>query len=69
LQIGSTPPGADIEVDGSFVGSTPSEVQVAEGDHTVVVKKSGFKNWERKLKSSSGSSVSSNAEMEKADTP
>ena len=66
---GSTPPGADIEVDGSFVGSTPSEVQVAEGDHTVVVKKSGFKNWERKLKSSSGSSVSLNAEMEKADTP
>ncbi len=69
LQIGSTPPGADIEVDGSFVGSTPSEVQVAEGDHTVVVKKSGFKSWERKLKSSSGSSVSLNAEMEKADTP
>jgi hypothetical protein len=69
LQVGSTPPGADIEVDGSFVGSPPSEVQVAEGDHTVVVKKSGFKNWERKLKSSSGSSVSLNAEMEKADTP
>ena len=67
LQIESTPPGADIEVDGNFVGSTPSEVQVAEGDHTVVVKKSGFKNWERKLKSSSGSSVSLNAELEKAD--
>jgi hypothetical protein len=53
----------------AFVGSTLSEVRVAEGDHTVVVKKSGFKNWERKLKSSSGSSVSLNAEMEKADTP
>lgn len=69
LQIESTPPGADIEVDGSFVGSTPSEVQVAEGDHTVVVKKSGFKDWERKLKSSAGSSVHISAEMEKADTP
>jgi PEGA domain len=52
----------------AFVGSTPSEVRVAEGDHTIVVKKSGFKNWERKLKSSSGSSVSLNAEMEKADS-
>jgi len=31
------PPGADIEVDGSFVGNTPSDVQVTEGDHTVVV--------------------------------
>jgi hypothetical protein len=69
LQIESSPPGADIEVDGSFVGSTPSEVQVAEGDHTVVVKKSGFKTWERKLKSSAGSSVHISAEMEKADTP
>ena len=69
LQIDSTPPGADIEVDGSFVGNTPSDVQVAEGDHTVVVKKSGFKNWERKLKSSAGSSVHISAELEKADNP
>ena len=68
LQIDSTPPGADIEVDGSFVGNTPSEVQVAEGDHTVVVKKAGFKNWERKLRSSAGSSVHLSAELEKADT-
>lgn len=69
LQIESTPPGADIEVDGSFVGSTPSDVQVTEGDHTVVVRKSGFKNWERKLKASAGSSVRIGAELEKADTP
>jgi hypothetical protein len=69
LQIESTPPGADIEVDGSFVGNTPSDVQVAEGDHTIVVKKSGFKSWERKLKSSAGSTVHLGAELEKADTP
>ena len=69
LQIDSSPTGADIEVDGSFVGSTPSEVQVAEGDHTVVVKKSGFKDWERKLKASAGSSVHLGAELEKADNP
>ena len=69
LQIDSTPPGADIEVDGSFVGNTPSEVQVAEGDHAVVVKKSGFKSWERKLKSSAGSSVHISVELEKADAP
>ncbi len=69
LQIESTPPGSDIEVDGSFVGSTPSDVQVAEGDHVVVVKKSGFKSWERKLKASAGSSVHISAELEKADNP
>jgi predicted lipid-binding transport protein (Tim44 family) len=69
LQIDSTPPGADIEVDGSYLGSTPSDVQVTEGDHTVVVKKPGFKNWERKLKTSAGSSVRISAELEKADNP
>ncbi len=67
LQIDSTPPGADIEVDGSFVGNTPSDVQVSEGDHTVVVKKSGFKDWERNLKSSAGSNVHLGAELEKID--
>ncbi len=65
LQLESDPPGADIEVDGSFVGNTPSDVQVAEGDHTVTVKKAGFKDWERKLKVTSGSSVHINAELEK----
>jgi len=69
IQIESNPPGADIEVDGNFVGNTPSDVQVAEGDHTVVVRKSGFKDWERKLKSSAGSNVHLGAELEKADNP
>src|SRR5260370_25939594 len=36
VQIESTPPGADIEVDGSYPGSTPSDVQELEGDHTLV---------------------------------
>ena len=64
LQLESTPPGADIEIDGSFVGNTPSDVQLAEGDHTVVVKKKGFIDWERKIKISSGSSVHLTAELE-----
>jgi hypothetical protein len=64
LQLESNPSGADIEVDGGFVGNTPSDVQVAEGDHTVTVKKTGFKDWERKMKVSGGSSVHLNAELE-----
>ena len=69
LTIVSVPDGADIEVDGSFVGNTPSDVQVAAGDHAVVVKKAGFKDWQRTLKVSSGSSVHLNAELEKAGNP
>jgi len=44
-------------------------VQVADGDHTVTVKKAGFKDWERKLKVTSGSSVRLNAELEKVASP
>lgn len=54
LQISSTPDAADIEIDGSFVGNTPSTVGVAAGQHQISVKKSGFKPWERKIAVSSG---------------
>ncbi len=66
LSVVSVPPGADITVDGSFVGNTPSDVQVPEGEHTITVKRAGFKEWERKMKVSGGSSVHLNAELEKA---
>ncbi len=62
VDIASTPPGADIEIDGKFVGSTPSSVNVAPGDHDVVVKKSGFAVWDRKVSVSSGH-ININAEL------
>src|SRR5439155_4021163 len=45
LDIASTPPGADIEIDGKFVGNTPSSISVAPGDHKISIKKSGFTEW------------------------
>jgi hypothetical protein len=65
FSIASNPTSADVEVDGSFVGNTPSDIQVTEGEHTISVKKAGFKDWERKLRVSGGSSVHLNAELEK----
>lgn len=65
LQINSTPAGADIEIDGNYVGSTPSTVGVAAGQHQISVKKSGFKPWERKISVSSGQvSVTATLEAE-----
>jgi PEGA domain len=54
LEVSSTPDGADIEIDGNFVGSTPSTLGVAAGPHQLSVKKAGFKPWERKITVSSG---------------
>jgi hypothetical protein len=63
LQISSTPDSADIEVDGNYVGSTPSTVGTATGQHQISVKKSGFKTWERKITVSSGQ-INVNATLE-----
>lgn len=63
LAIASTPPGADIEVDGSFVGNTPSTVTLATGSHQVVVKKKGFADWSKTLNITSGN-INLNAELE-----
>jgi hypothetical protein len=49
LYIESTPSGADIDVDGNFVGSTPSTVFVAPGPHEISVHKNGFTPWTRKM--------------------
>lgn len=65
MLIGSTPNGADIEVDGGFVGNTPSSIETSVGDHVVVIRKKGFKDWERKVKVSGGS-ISLSAELDPA---
>jgi hypothetical protein len=67
LDVSSIPDGADISIDGSFVGSTPSEVSVANGDHVVSVKMVGYAPWERTIKTSGGK-VKISAPLSKADT-
>jgi len=69
VSVASVPDGADIEIDGNFVGNTPSDLEVQEGERSIVVKKPGFKNWERKMKVVAGSSIHLNAEMEKSTNP
>jgi hypothetical protein len=64
VQISSEPVGADIEIDGSFVGSTPSAIDLAPGEHAILVKKSGYKAWERKIKTTAGS-INVTAPLEK----
>ena len=67
IAIDSNPPGAEIEVDGAFVGNAPSTITVAPGTHEVSVKKKGFSTWTRKL-TATGGSVRISAELE-AESP
>lgn len=63
LQISSVPADADIEIDGNFVGNTPSTVAVAAGQHQLIVKKSNYKPWEKKI-TVTGGQISVNAVLE-----
>jgi len=62
----STPSGADITLDGRFVGSTPSVLNLSTGKHVVVVSTPGFVQWKRELTVSPGSELTVNAVLEKA---
>ena len=54
LTVEASVPNCDIEVDGSFVGSTPSTLNLAPGKHAIVVKKNGYQDWSRSMMVGSG---------------
>ena len=63
--IKSTPDGADITVDGKYMGSTPSTVRLVAGDHTILIEKAGLKSWQRTMTVSPGGIVTVDAALEK----
>jgi len=61
----STPPGAEITLDGKYVGNTPSEIAVGAGSHTVVYSLPGFTEWKRDLTVMAGSELTVSAILQK----
>jgi ribosomal protein S28E/S33 len=62
ITITSDKPGADIEVDGAFVGSTPTTIPIASGTHQIAVR-SSTSVWQRNLQVIAGSSVTLTAQL------
>ena len=54
LTIDASVANCDIDVDGSFAGSTPSTLNLAPGKHDILVKKAGYKDWTRSMNVASG---------------
>jgi uncharacterized protein (TIGR03118 family) len=48
--VNSTPSGADIQVDGAFVGTTPSDIDLTCCWHDVTIMKPGRKRWTRRVR-------------------
>ena len=54
ITVDANAPNCDIEVDGNFMGSTPSTLNLVPGKHVIVVKKSGYQDWSRSMMVGSG---------------
>jgi hypothetical protein len=63
--VKSTPPGADINVDGKFMGSTPSTIQLAPGEHEVSIEKEELRPWQRTMTITAGGSTTIDATLMK----
>jgi hypothetical protein len=65
VSIISATPGAEIEVDGAFVGSTPTTLSLTAGPHQIAVR-NGFDVWQRTMQVSAGSNITVNAQLTRA---
>jgi hypothetical protein len=63
VKIASQPEGADIWVDGAFVGNSPAQLKLAPGKHRIRVGKEGYKNWEKEITVTAGSELTINAPL------
>jgi hypothetical protein len=63
LKIVSMTPEAEVFIDGADVGKVPQEKRVSAGDHPVVVRLEGFKQFEQKVRVDAGQSVTVQAQL------
>lgn len=63
LKVVSTVPEAIVFVDGAALGKVPQEKRVSEGEHPVVVRLDGFKQFEQKVRVEAGKTVTVQADL------
>lgn len=63
VNVTSDPAGADIYVDGEFVGSTPSTLHLSAGTHAIKIQSAGKQAWERQLEVLKDSKLTLNATL------
>jgi hypothetical protein len=65
VQLSSSPSGADITIDGSYVGNTPTLIKLNPGAHTIKLTLPGYASWERSIETAAGESRNFAATLEK----
>ena len=63
VAVQSTPPGAEVLVDGEPAGTAPLELRLAAGEHSIVLRLSGHADEERRVVVEVGSKAALDAEL------
>jgi hypothetical protein len=64
LSIDSDPRGAEVYVEGRYVGTTPLRTSVQPGNRTVRLERDGYRSWERSFRVSPRETLSIDADLE-----
>jgi hypothetical protein len=64
VAFASEPSGADVYVDGKFVGNTPSTLTLTVGSHEIRIEAAMLKSWSRKFEAVAGSRITIRAILE-----
>ncbi len=64
ISLTSTPDGADVSVDGAFLGNTPATLKLPAGKHSIKVSLAGHKDWTKEITVLAGSDLKLTATLE-----
>jgi hypothetical protein len=65
ISIATIPDGAEIYVDGAFVGNAPANLKLSTGKHTIRVTQTDYKDWSKEIAVQAGSEAHMIATLEK----
>ncbi len=65
VQLSSDPTGAEIAIDGNYVGSTPSQVNLKPGAHAIKMTMTGYLPWVRSIETEGGETRNFIADLKK----
>jgi hypothetical protein len=65
IELKSNPDGAEITVDGKYIGNAPSTLHLPSGDHAIRIDMAGYKSWERTLTVTPGETTTITSNLEK----
>lgn len=66
VQLSSNPSGAEIDIDGNYIGNTPTLIKLRPGTHSISMTLPGYAPWTRSIETAAGESRNFVATLQKS---